>query len=323
VVDENWKIDEDAPQEFDSNKNINNVLLPEHIKRPGQSATAPTEGLVATEMSGVTPESTTAALAAEVPKEAEMPPEPEAKSDPGIATISSAAPDSTTAELAKDVPLEHPPPGTFPETPAKEPEQFSVKPLPATAGIGNPIQLKPGETVPDPSTLTENTVTSSVTTDKAGYERDASAPGISPPAPGIVPEPSTAGPVPTIQSAAPTSTTAALAGVVPPEVHSDVKSAVPESPAPDVPQVVKESIEVSHAEPEAAGSAEAVAQKKEVEEELVKDVKADDSAGAGKAAAPETPVPKQKTTTEGTPTTDKKKKHRASGIFKKLKEKFK
>jgi len=101
---------------------------------------------------------------------------------------------------------------------------------------------------------------------------------------------------------------------------------VPETPAPDVPQVVKESIEVSHAEPEAAGSAEAVAQKKEVEEELVKDVKADESAGgteptasaeagAGKAAAATAPP-------AGTPTTTdkKKKKHRASGIFQKLKE---
>lgn len=314
-------------------------------------------------MSGVTPESTTAALAGEVPKTEEVPEpskvaETEAESGPAFATISSAAPDSSTAKLAKDVPLEHlqPPPGSFPETPGKEQERFSVKPIPATAGTGNPIHLKPGETVPDPSTVTKNTITSTVTTDKAGYEKDASAPGISPPATaeGIAPVSSTVVISPTIQSAAPTSTTATLAGAVPLEASREGKSAVQETPAQDVPQVVKESIEKSHEVPEAAGSAEAVAQKKGVEGELVKNVKRDESAGepapaatapapeeamgnagAGKSTAPETPTPKQETaapadkatgptTPADTTATDKKKRrNRASGFFQKLKQKLK
>jgi hypothetical protein len=293
-VDGNWRIDQDALQENDGHNNVNNVLLPQHIKKLDQPTTGPTAGQVATEMSGVTPEA------------------PAESGRPVFATISSAAPDSTTAELAKDVPLEHsrPTPGTFPETPAKEPEQFSVNPLPATAGIGNPIQLKPGEAVPDPSTLTQNTITSTVTTDKAGYERDASAPGVSgsapvekedivsepsmegpgpriqPPAPiSATVEPNMAGTAPIIQPIAPTSTTAALAGAVPLEAKSDV----PETPAQDIPEVVKESIIESHQEPEAAGSAEAVAQKKEVEEELLKEVKIDESVGTpGPTATAET-----------------------------------
>ncbi len=86
--------------------------------------------------------------------------------------MSGVAPTSTTAELAKDVPLEKAPieksessdlPGSFPETPG--PAEFSVNPLPAFEGGLNPIKLAPGEKVPDPSTLTQNTVTSQVRED--------------------------------------------------------------------------------------------------------------------------------------------------------------
>jgi hypothetical protein len=80
--------------------------------------------------------------------------------------MSSVAPTSTTHELAKDVPLEKSGssdlPGAFPETPATEPAAFSVNPIPATAGAGNPISLAPGENVPDPSTITSNDVSSTV-----------------------------------------------------------------------------------------------------------------------------------------------------------------
>jgi len=61
-------------------------------------------------------------------------------------------------------------PGAFPltprdeavETPFHEPQAFSVNPIPATEGLGNPVQLAPGEKVPDASTLTSNTVQSTV-----------------------------------------------------------------------------------------------------------------------------------------------------------------
>jgi hypothetical protein len=83
-------------------------------------------------------------------------------------TLSSAAPTSTTAALAGQVPKEGSKeatkdiPGSFPETPAAEPSAFSVNPIPATDGPGNPIHLAPGEKVPDPSTLTSNTINSTV-----------------------------------------------------------------------------------------------------------------------------------------------------------------
>ena len=61
-------------------------------------------------------------------------------------------------------------------------QTFGVAPIPATGGIGNPVQLQPGEKVPDSSTLTGNTVDSTAKTDEASYEKsDAGAP-VNPPA---------------------------------------------------------------------------------------------------------------------------------------------
>lgn len=55
-----------------------------------------------------------------------------------------------------------PAPGAFPETPANEEQQFSVNPIPASEGQGNPIQLAPGEKVPDQASFNTNTVESGV-----------------------------------------------------------------------------------------------------------------------------------------------------------------
>lgn len=91
-------------------------------------------------MSNITPQSTTAELAAKVPKELSREPD--------------SRPDSSS-----------PVPGSFPETPGNELPSFSVNPLPATAGIGNPINLQAGEKVPDPSALTSNTISSTIRDD--------------------------------------------------------------------------------------------------------------------------------------------------------------
>ena len=113
---------------------MNNVLTPDQIEKSSFS----TE-VNANVMSGITPQSTTAELAGKVPKESSnRDPEP-----------------SRSSNL----------PGEFPETPAGEPAGFSVNPIPATSGIGNPINLRPGEPVPDLSTFTSNTVSSTVRDD--------------------------------------------------------------------------------------------------------------------------------------------------------------
>jgi hypothetical protein len=119
---------------------------------------------------------------------------------------------------------------------ADENQTFSVNPIPATAGLGNPIQLAPGEPVPDPSTLTSNTVASTVKLDEASYNNAdadvATAAGpaggdmmsVPPVQKGMIPEsslPMGAGPAgdgnvgPFISSVGEGSTTAQLAGQVP------------------------------------------------------------------------------------------------------------
>ncbi|KAF7163604.1 hypothetical protein CNMCM6106_000459 [Aspergillus hiratsukae] len=217
------------------------------------------------------------------------------------ATISSAAPESTTADLAKAVPLEQRSnvPGTFPETPGQEAETFSVNPIPASGTSGNPISLKPGEKVPDPSTFTSNTVQSTARTDPAGYTQDPSAATaltgqsagpsdmtMPPVSSGMIPESSLpmgepsqgfSDPGVTIQSAAPTSTTAALAATVP--LESEKHQANAESVVDEVPKVVKDSIAEAHGEPGAAANKEAVEEKKEVEDELQTRVTKEESTG--------------------------------------------
>ncbi|OBT80820.1 hypothetical protein VF21_00086 [Pseudogymnoascus sp. 05NY08] len=129
LVDGNWVIDHTAPQENDNLGNLNNYLTTDRIKKHTHTPAAAAAAL----MSGVTPNSTTAALAKDVPKE-----------------------NGTSSAL----------PGAFPETPATEPESFSVNPIPASAGNGNPITLAPGEAVPHPSTINANTITSGVHDDE-------------------------------------------------------------------------------------------------------------------------------------------------------------
>jgi hypothetical protein len=81
-------------------------------------------------------------------------------------------------------------PGAFPETPAvespgSEPKTFNINPIPATAGLGNPIKLAPGEPVPEARSLTDNTVQSTVSHEK---EREPEAQIF-----GVAPIPATAG----------------------------------------------------------------------------------------------------------------------------------
>lgn len=260
-------------------------------------------------MSGVTPQSTTAQMAGNVPKEVERNarPEPESSDLPGtfpetpfheaqefsVAPIPATSGTGNTVKLAPGDKVPHPntlTSNTISSTVRDDPslkgaenseQAFGVAPLPATSGIGNPISLKPGEKVPHPSTFTQNTVHSNVTTDKASYENSSGVPHqslntdierdtkggmFSVPAvsKGMIPESSlpmggnkASEPDPgvTIQSAGPQSTTAALAANVPLEPRG-------------VPEVVSESQHEAGVGPEASGNREAVKEKTAMEKEL-------------------------------------------------------
>ncbi|RQM05549.1 hypothetical protein DH86_00001596 [Scytalidium sp. 3C] len=187
VVDGEWTTDHTAPQENDASGNLNNVLTPDRIVKH----TPETVGI----MSGVAPTSTTAELAKDVPLE--KPTEKSAEAPLTQADVPGAYPETPAAEvgelsvnpipgtagagnpvtLAPGEPVPHP--STFTENTiqsgvhddpelvaadkkAESEQTFSVSPLPAFAGGVNPVQIAPGEPLPHPSTLTENTIQSGV-----------------------------------------------------------------------------------------------------------------------------------------------------------------
>ncbi|EOA87964.1 carbohydrate-binding module family 48 protein [Exserohilum turcica Et28A] len=309
VVNGNWCTNETARKEDDGHGIINNVLLPEDIVGEDPLNT----------LSSAAPESTTAALAGNVPKEAAdkddtalpgaFPETPYTETPAAEAQTFNVAPIPATQTLGNPIALApgEPVPEAstltdntvestvkHDEEPQQEASTFGVAPIPATAGAGNPIHLAPGEKVPDATTLTSNTVESTVKTDAASYEKADALPPLDftpqaerdakggmfdlPPVIGnMIPESSLPMGVDakteqdtgvTIQSSAPTSTTAELAGQVPKEPRSDV------------PEAVVESQKEAHVEPEASANPEAVEEKKEVEQEL-------------KEAVPEAPVTSQ------------------------------
>ncbi|MCJ1381888.1 hypothetical protein MMC17_005000 [Xylographa soralifera] len=272
VVDDNWITDHTAPQETDSANNTNNVLLPEQITKSQPPAS----------------HSGAAAMASShVPGSF---PETPAAERTGF-TDTDAAPDNT-AKIGEE-----------------SEQAFGVSPLPATSGIGNPVQTKPGDSVPHPSSFTNNTITSAVSTDKESYERGSGAPqlpdvitpqkerdakgggmfGLPELSGGMIPESSLPmggsssaekDPGYTIQSSGPQTSTAELAGKVPLEPRG-------------VPEIVQESQAEAGFAPEATANKEALEEKAAMEQELEKKV-------------PEEPATAQGTSTANGGTTDKK-----------------
>ncbi|KAK1688853.1 hypothetical protein BDP55DRAFT_605716 [Colletotrichum godetiae] len=243
VVDNNWITDHTAPQEPDHEGNVNNFLTPDQIVK---------EDTTAAIMNTVTPESTTAALAKDVPLEKEE------------------LPQATPSDI----------PGGFPVTPANELDKFiGVNPIPAQDVTAEPVTVAPGE--PLPASVKAGDINDHVKLDKEGYEDSSALPGLSKEET-TVPEvtsntiPESSLPIgtadATINSAAPTSTTAALAA----EVPLETKTA-------EVPEVVKESQEKAHAEPEASANPEAVQEKAIVEDELLEKVPTAPSTSEGTA----------------------------------------
>ena len=192
VVDGAWTTDHTAPQETDAENNLNNVLTPERIAKPPAAAAI---------MSGVTPQSTTSKLATAVPLESKEVKDPtgmpghfpetprqeaaEFSVNPIPATAGAGNPISLAAGDSVPPPSEstskaissnaHDDPSLAARDADATGQTFAVAPLPATAGLGNPVQLKPGEKVPEPSSFTTNTVASTVTTDQESYEKGGSS----------------------------------------------------------------------------------------------------------------------------------------------------
>ncbi|POS86455.1 hypothetical protein EPUL_001707 [Erysiphe pulchra] len=173
VVDGNWVTDHTAPQENDESGNLNNVLTVDKINIfPPESVGT---------MSGVTADSTTISLAGAVPLAKDLkydsatlpgtfPVSPDVvernecefmtkpASIPGSLNIPAATDEespSSAVDSSNDV-------QTKTDKKIKVEEVYSISPLPAFPGAVNPISIAPGEKLPDYSTLTSNTLVSSV-----------------------------------------------------------------------------------------------------------------------------------------------------------------
>lgn len=295
VVNGNWCTNESARKEDDGHGIINNVLLPEDIiDEP------------ITTMSSVAPESTTAALAANVPKESEtskdvsppgaFPETPYAETPGSEPQTFNVAPIPATSGLGNPIKLApgEPVPDASTVTdksiestvnhekePEQEPTTFGVAPLPATAGAGNPIHLAPGEKVPDPSTFTSNTVESTVNTDSASYNKSDALPPLAftPTAEreakggmfGLPPVmgqmiPESSLPM-GVDAKTEQDTGVAIQSAAPHSTTAELAAQVPKEPH-GVPETVTESQKEAHAEPEASANSDAVQEKKEMEQEL-------------------------------------------------------
>jgi len=195
-------------------------------------------------------------------------------------------------------------------------QSFGVNPIPASSGMGNPIQLAPGEQVPAQSSITSNTVDSTARSDPSSYERsDAHPPasstlldrvtpaqafmgGTGPFIPessigmGHTADASNADIGPMMSGVSSNSTTAQLASQVPKEPRADpmVSSVAAGSTTNElagqvrkekrgIPEVVSASQTAAHADPEASANPEAVEEKKAVEDELTKTVPETDARG--------------------------------------------
>ncbi|GAB7355605.1 hypothetical protein MBLNU459_g6333t1 [Dothideomycetes sp. NU459] len=144
VVDGNWTTDHTIAQETDESGNVNNVLTADDLKSAPSSHSF---------LSSAAPASSTSALAASQPLTGKR------EMDDTPAVAASRQPAVRNESFVTDIP------GSFPQTPGLELNQFSVNPIPATEGAGNPIKLAPGEPVPHPSTFTSNTVESTIRSD--------------------------------------------------------------------------------------------------------------------------------------------------------------
>ncbi|PHH80100.1 hypothetical protein CDD82_1978 [Ophiocordyceps australis] len=191
VVDNSWTINQSSPHEPDTEGNVNNYLTPQDLAQPSPF------------ISSVSPDATTVAMAGKKNKQKKQAAKmsQDSLSAPAEATAaaaaaaamagSSAAPAASHASkegtsTPSDVP------GGFPVTPANEDKTFGVSPLPAAPGAVNPIQLAPGEKIPD--SVKSQGLNDNVKLDKDSYEKSDALPsgdktlGVSPlpAAPGAV-----------------------------------------------------------------------------------------------------------------------------------------
>ena len=273
-------------------------------------------------ISSAAPESSTAALASQVPLE------PRQESAHGVHT-SSAAPESSTAALASQVPLEpRHESAQVPDVVKESIQEARVDPE-ATASpeavrekheVEEELEKEVKPTPPTSEGVGDEATTNPATAAGAPESKDA---GITAPSP----KPDSDGAVDTPLAAVGAVVKGAAAGggggggddgsaaataKLPDSVAQSIQHTIAtadQGTAPGVPDVVKRSLEQAHDSPEAVANAEAVVEKREVERELLGELKPNEAAAepapsessALTAVAPQPTVPPQATTENKSP----------------------
>ncbi|EME45973.1 carbohydrate-binding module family 48 protein [Dothistroma septosporum NZE10] len=172
VADGVWQHDHTGKTETDHEGNVNNVLYPEDIKPPNSmayqfnnSSVAP--GATTTELAGQQPlekqTSTSTSMPGDFPETPAIDDAEGSEDKGGLSGATTGLAAGATAVVASAAAAVGLSSGKNKEN-VKE-QRFSVNPIPASAGAGNPIQLAPGQKVPEPSTINNNTVSSTARDD--------------------------------------------------------------------------------------------------------------------------------------------------------------
>ncbi|RPA89756.1 hypothetical protein L873DRAFT_1783668 [Choiromyces venosus 120613-1] len=280
VVDGNWIVDITARREAGDDGIENNVLLPEDLIEEKTESDEKTEpDMSAAVISSAAPDSTTAALAAQVPKET--------NGDVRDATISSAAPDSTTAVLAAEVSKEartpslKDVPGGFPQNV----ETTDLTPVTSPQEDVKDVTITPSEQAPKHDDIAEDV--------NGGVKLDLSSPPELP-VPEVVEqkkevEEELREDVPVVQpttegntiidqaqaniAAAAATVTETVGGIAAAAGLSSASGEKNEETMPAIaPEVVKHSQEAAHVSPEASAVESVVEAKKDFESELRQEI---------------------------------------------------
>ncbi|PUU83949.1 hypothetical protein B9Z19DRAFT_1098358 [Tuber borchii] len=272
VVDGNWIVDTTARREAGGDGIENNVLLPEDLV---EEKTEPDMSSAA--VSSVAPDSTTAALAAQVPKET--------NGNVNDAAISSVSPDSTTAALAAGVsgeartPSLKDVPGGFPQTsaietsdPHEDAEQVPPsEPAPKhddnsedlSGGVKLDLNSSPEADVPE---IVEDSQEKADVPPEASASAEQKKEVEGELKEGVPVQSSAEGDVAGDQA---TTVTPTVGGIAAAAGLSSASGESNEETTPTVvPDLVKQSQEAAHVSPEASAVESAVEAKKEFESEL-------------------------------------------------------
>jgi hypothetical protein len=165
--------DHTAPQENDASGNLNNVLTTDRISKhaPATSGVMAAAG-ASSDVPGTFPE-TPAAVEKEGEQTFSVNPLPATDGATNPITLAPGEqvphPSTFTGNTVTSGVYDDPELVAADKAKGESEHDFSVAPLPTFAGAVNPVQVDPGQALPPPNSVTDQTLTSAVCLDKQSY----------------------------------------------------------------------------------------------------------------------------------------------------------